>query len=62
MGFLIACMVVIMFATIFGIIIYQVISKNPEYAKVKVSTLEDEVRTIRLLKELEYWKDIKNGK
>jgi hypothetical protein len=62
MGFLIACTAVLLIGIIFGLVLYIVASKNPEYAKVRVTTLQDDVATIRFIKELEYWKDIKNGK
>ena len=58
MGFLIVCVII----AIFGFIMYQTVFKDLEHVKIKAPTLEDDIRTIRFLKELEYWKDIKNGK
>lgn len=60
MSVLIVCGIIAMVTAIFSFVMYQTIFKEPEH--VKVSTIEDDIRTIRFLKELEYWKDIKNGK
>lgn len=41
---------------------YQTTLIKPQEAKVPVYTVEDDVKAIRTIKEIEYWKDFKNGK
>lgn len=46
--------------TIIGSKLFKSINVEPKRVKVPVYTLEDDVRTIRTIKELEYWKDFRN--
>lgn len=48
--------------TLVSVKIYQLTATKQQEVKVPVYTVEDDVRIIRNLKELEYWKDFKNGK
>lgn len=54
--------------TLVCIKIYQLVAaeqnqdQEQNLVKIPIHTIEDDVRIIRTIKEIEYWKDFKNGK